>query len=63
MEGQSAIPVAVERTDSAYSDQLAETIEDLEEGDEIKAQLESKDELNTVWRFNDISSKDTLPDF
>ncbi|RDZ43415.1 hypothetical protein C5B86_10185 [Haloferax sp. Atlit-19N] len=60
MEGQSAISVAVERTDSAYSNQLAESIEDLEEGDRIEAQLESKDKLNTVWRFDDISEERQL---
>lgn len=53
---RAGLLVAVE-IDVDYDDDLWETIAKLNEGDVIQATLESQNEMNTVWHFEDIEVK------
>jgi hypothetical protein len=53
---QFAVPVSHE----AYSEDLVDTISDLNRGDRISARLRSENDRNTAWRFVDISQPDDV---
>lgn len=54
---QRGLSVAVEATSSQYDDDLQDEIQQISEGDIINATLESQNNLNTIWTFNNVEVK------